>query len=165
MQGYGTPEQCNWVLCCLPAPGDPGAVTQCFPPAASAWRCSFCASCLSWGWEGPSYAGSAWLPQTPMGRAAVLGQDVGESGTVLLPPHSSPSPFPLPVEAEDIKVCPRCSAFIMKINDGSCNRMNCTVCGCLFCWLCLQEISDVHFLRSVQGCGALGAVGCAGGLV
>ncbi|XP_035756834.1 E3 ubiquitin-protein ligase RNF19B-like [Egretta garzetta] len=49
-------------------------------------------------------------------------------------------------EAEDIKVCPRCSAFIMKINDGSCNRMNCTVCGCLFCWLCLQEISDVHFL-------------------
>ncbi|XP_009697434.1 PREDICTED: E3 ubiquitin-protein ligase RNF19B-like, partial [Cariama cristata] len=55
------------------------------------------------------------------------------------------------VEAEDIKVCPRCSAFIMKINDGSCNRMNCTVCGCLFCWLCLQEISDVHFL-SPSGC-------------
>ncbi|XP_069661432.1 E3 ubiquitin-protein ligase RNF19B-like isoform X1 [Haliaeetus albicilla] len=54
-------------------------------------------------------------------------------------------------EAEDIKVCPRCSAFIMKINDGSCNHMNCTVCGCLFCWLCLQEISDVHFL-SPSGC-------------
>ncbi|KAM4904180.1 E3 ubiquitin-protein ligase RNF19B-like isoform 3-T3 [Sylvia borin] len=54
-------------------------------------------------------------------------------------------------EAEDIKVCPRCSAFIMKINDGSCNRMNCTVCGCLFCWLCLREISDVHFL-SPSGC-------------
>ncbi|NWY43924.1 RN19B ligase, partial [Sylvia atricapilla] len=53
--------------------------------------------------------------------------------------------------AEDIKVCPRCSAFIMKINDGSCNRMNCTVCGCLFCWLCLREISDVHFL-SPSGC-------------
>ncbi|XP_062345530.1 E3 ubiquitin-protein ligase RNF19B-like isoform X1 [Cinclus cinclus] len=54
-------------------------------------------------------------------------------------------------EAEDIKVCPRCRAFIMKINDGSCNRMNCTVCGCLFCWLCLREISDVHFL-SPSGC-------------
>nr|XP_009663836.1 PREDICTED: E3 ubiquitin-protein ligase RNF19B-like [Struthio camelus australis] len=39
----------------------------------------------------------------------------------------------------------------MKINDGSCNRMNCTVCGCLFCWLCLREISDVHFL-SPSGC-------------
>ena len=39
--------------------------------------------------------------------------------------------------------------------------MNCTVCGCLFCWLCLQEISDVHFLRSAQGCGD---TGCAGGL-
>ncbi|NXQ36996.1 RN19B ligase, partial [Alaudala cheleensis] len=56
-----------------------------------------------------------------------------------------------PLAAEDIKVCPRCSAFIMKINDGSCNRMNCTVCGCLFCWLCLREISDVHFL-SPSGC-------------
>ncbi|XP_063277904.1 E3 ubiquitin-protein ligase RNF19B-like isoform X2 [Prinia subflava] len=54
-------------------------------------------------------------------------------------------------EAEDIKVCPRCSALIMKINDGSCNRMNCPVCGCLFCWLCLREISDVHFL-SPSGC-------------
>ncbi|XP_055667239.1 E3 ubiquitin-protein ligase RNF19B-like [Falco peregrinus] len=54
-------------------------------------------------------------------------------------------------EAEDVKVCPRCSAFIMKINDGSCNCMNCTVCGCLFCWLCLQEISGVHFL-SPSGC-------------
>lgn len=69
----------------------------------------------------------------------------------------SPIPSYLPpAEAEDIKVCPRCSAFIMKINDGSCNRMNCTVCGCLFCWLCLREISDVHFLRSVQGHGDWG---------
>lgn len=51
----------------------------------------------------------------------------------------------------------------MKINDGSCNRMNCTVCGCLFCWLCLQEISDVHFLRSVQGCGAAGSHGVCWG--
>uniref|UniRef100_A0A8D0F5T0 RBR-type E3 ubiquitin transferase n=1 Tax=Strix occidentalis caurina TaxID=311401 RepID=A0A8D0F5T0_STROC len=61
--------------------------------------------------------------------------------------------------AEDIKVCPRCSAFITKINDGGCNRMSCPVCGCLFCWLCLREISDVHFLRSAQGCRAeLGAL-------
>uniref|UniRef100_A0A8C3RHD3 RBR-type E3 ubiquitin transferase n=1 Tax=Cyanoderma ruficeps TaxID=181631 RepID=A0A8C3RHD3_9PASS len=64
----------------------------------------------------------------------------------------APAPSLASPTAEDIKVCPRCSAFIMKINDGSCNRMNCTVCGCLFCWLCLREISDVHFLRSVQGC-------------
>lgn len=74
-------------------------------------------------------------------------------------PVLNPSAFPLPAEAEDIKVCPRCSAFIMKINDGSCNRMNCTVCGCLFCWLCLQEISDVHFLRSVWGCGLCWGLG------
>ncbi|XP_064364209.1 E3 ubiquitin-protein ligase RNF19B-like isoform X4 [Dromaius novaehollandiae] len=39
----------------------------------------------------------------------------------------------------------------MKINDGSCNRVSCTVCGCLLCWLCLREISDVRFL-SPSGC-------------
>lgn len=84
------------------------------------------------------------------GTGTGLGQaGMGAHSSVLLP-HPIPSHLP-PAEAEDIKVCPRCSAFIMKINDGSCNRMNCTVCGCLFCWLCLQEISDVHFLRSVQG--------------
>ncbi|XP_074676566.1 E3 ubiquitin-protein ligase RNF19B-like isoform X2 [Strix aluco] len=65
---------------------------------------------------------------------------------------ASPRPEPLAqAEAEDIKVCPRCSAFITKINDGGCNRMSCPVCGCLFCWLCLREISDVHFL-SPSGC-------------
>ncbi|KAG8011265.1 E3 ubiquitin-protein ligase RNF19A, partial [Nibea albiflora] len=38
-------------------------------------------------------------------------------------------------DAEEIKACPRCGAYIMKTNDGSCNRMNCTVCACQFCWL------------------------------
>ncbi|XP_036405926.1 E3 ubiquitin-protein ligase RNF19A isoform X2 [Megalops cyprinoides] len=54
-------------------------------------------------------------------------------------------------EVEEIKACPRCSAYIMKTNDGSCNRMNCSVCGCQFCWLCMQEITDVHYL-SPSGC-------------
>ncbi|KAG7262597.1 hypothetical protein CRUP_016811 [Coryphaenoides rupestris] len=38
-------------------------------------------------------------------------------------------------------------------HDGStlCNRMNCTVCACQFCWLCMQEITDVHYL-SPSGC-------------
>ncbi|XP_037541070.1 E3 ubiquitin-protein ligase RNF19B [Nematolebias whitei] len=53
--------------------------------------------------------------------------------------------------AEEIKPCPRCGAYIMKTNDGSCNRMNCTVCACQFCWLCMQEITDVHYL-SPSGC-------------
>ncbi|XP_064196972.1 E3 ubiquitin-protein ligase RNF19A isoform X2 [Anguilla rostrata] len=54
-------------------------------------------------------------------------------------------------EVEEIKACPQCSAYIMKTNDGSCNRMNCSVCGCQFCWLCMQEITDVHYL-SPSGC-------------
>ncbi|KAF3702799.1 E3 ubiquitin-protein ligase RNF19A [Channa argus] len=54
-------------------------------------------------------------------------------------------------DAEEIKACPRCGAYIMKTNDGSCNRMNCTVCACQFCWLCMQEITDMHYL-SPSGC-------------
>ncbi|XP_062324003.1 E3 ubiquitin-protein ligase RNF19A isoform X1 [Osmerus eperlanus] len=54
-------------------------------------------------------------------------------------------------DGEEIKACPRCNAYIMKTNDGSCNRMNCTVCACQFCWLCMQEITDVHYL-SPSGC-------------
>ena len=56
------------------------------------------------------------------------------------------SVFPA-ADGEEIKACPRCNAYIMKTNDGSCNRMNCTVCACQFCWLCMQEITDVHYLR------------------
>ena len=47
----------------------------------------------------------------------------------------------------EIKPCPRCGAFIMKMDDGSCNHMTCAVCGVEFCWLCMKEISDLHYLR------------------
>ncbi|KAF7652931.1 hypothetical protein LDENG_00089840 [Lucifuga dentata] len=53
--------------------------------------------------------------------------------------------------ADDIKLCPRCAAYIIKMNDGSCNHMTCAVCGCEFCWLCMKEISDLHYL-SPSGC-------------
>ncbi|XP_076873030.1 E3 ubiquitin-protein ligase RNF19B isoform X2 [Brachyhypopomus gauderio] len=70
-------------------------------------------------------------------------------------PHSCLSWLDMSVvcaaDAEEIKACPRCGAYIMKTNDGSCNRMNCTVCACQFCWLCMQEITDVHYL-SPSGC-------------
>ena len=55
----------------------------------------------------------------------------------------------LSLSADDIKPCPRCAAYIIKMNDGSCNHMTCAVCGCEFCWLCMKEISDLHYLRSV----------------
>ncbi|CAB1321401.1 unnamed protein product, partial [Coregonus sp. 'balchen'] len=55
------------------------------------------------------------------------------------------------VAADDIKPCPRCAAYIIKMNDGSCNHMTCAVCGCEFCWLCMKEISDLHYL-SPSGC-------------
>ena len=51
----------------------------------------------------------------------------------------------------NVKPCPRCKALISKMNDGSCNHMKCTICNCSFCWLCLNEVTDVHFL-SPSGC-------------
>ncbi|XP_064651769.1 E3 ubiquitin-protein ligase RNF19A-like isoform X2 [Lineus longissimus] len=51
----------------------------------------------------------------------------------------------------EIKPCPRCGAYIIKMDDGSCNHMTCAVCGAEFCWLCMKEISDLHYL-SPSGC-------------
>ncbi|KAH7725390.1 IBR domain containing protein [Aphelenchoides avenae] len=51
----------------------------------------------------------------------------------------------------DIRACPRCSALIAKMNDGSCNHMVCAICSAQFCWLCLKEITDLHYL-SPTGC-------------
>lgn len=48
---------------------------------------------------------------------------------------------------DDIKPCPRCQVLIVKMDDGSCNHMVCAVCGSEFCWLCMKEISDLHYLR------------------
>ncbi|KAF7268701.1 hypothetical protein GWI33_018205 [Rhynchophorus ferrugineus] len=52
---------------------------------------------------------------------------------------------------DDIKPCPRCQILIVKMDDGSCNHMMCAVCGAEFCWLCMKEINDLHFL-SPSGC-------------
>jgi len=42
-------------------------------------------------------------------------------------------------------------AHVSKMDDGSCNHMTCAVCGVEFCWLCLQEVTDLHYL-SPTGC-------------
>lgn len=52
---------------------------------------------------------------------------------------------------DDIKPCPRCQVLVAKMNDGSCNHMTCAFCGADFCWLCMKEISDLHYL-SPSGC-------------
>ncbi|XP_012284062.1 E3 ubiquitin-protein ligase RNF19A [Orussus abietinus] len=52
---------------------------------------------------------------------------------------------------DDIKPCPRCQVLIVKMDDGSCNHMTCAVCGVQFCWLCMKQISDLHYL-SPSGC-------------
>ena len=51
-----------------------------------------------------------------------------------------------PGGGSELKVCPRCSVLIVKMDDGSCNHMTCAVCGSEFCWLCMKEISDLHYL-------------------
>ncbi|KAI3410085.1 hypothetical protein GPALN_006447 [Globodera pallida] len=49
------------------------------------------------------------------------------------------------------KACPRCGVQIMKMNDGSCNHMQCVLCNAEFCWLCLKQINELHYL-SPTGC-------------
>ncbi|CAK5077191.1 unnamed protein product [Meloidogyne enterolobii] len=46
-----------------------------------------------------------------------------------------------------MKACPRCGALITKMNDGSCNHMQCALCNAEFCWLCLKQINELHYLR------------------
>lgn len=67
---------------------------------------------------------------------------------------------------EEIKPCPRCQVLIVKMDDGSCSKyisensrrmnanlrkfidhMSCAVCGAEFCWLCMKQVSDLHYLR------------------
>ncbi|XP_064482458.1 E3 ubiquitin-protein ligase RNF19A-like [Ornithodoros turicata] len=55
------------------------------------------------------------------------------------------------LQRDDIKHCPRCMVYIIKMDDGSCNHMTCRLCGTEFCWLCMKEISDLHYL-SPSGC-------------
>lgn len=47
----------------------------------------------------------------------------------------------------NVKTCPSCGITIEKLQDGSCNQVTCMVCRTRFCWLCGQEVSEMHFLR------------------
>ncbi|KAK2719985.1 hypothetical protein QYM36_004032 [Artemia franciscana] len=64
----------------------------------------------------------------------------------------SNSSFDNPIFDKDkLRKCPRCQIIIMKVDDGSCNHMTCACCGSQFCWLCMKEITDLHYL-SPSGC-------------
>ncbi|XP_046967242.1 E3 ubiquitin-protein ligase RNF19B-like isoform X2 [Vanessa cardui] len=67
------------------------------------------------------------------------------------PPPRAPQPSHNEMEHGEVKPCPRCSVLIVKVEDGSCNHMVCCVCGAEFCWLCMKEVSDLHYL-SPSGC-------------
>lgn len=64
---------------------------------------------------------------------------------------SSKSSHQSTIKADDIKECPICASRIIKMNDGSCNHMTCSICETEFCWLCMKEISDLHYF-SPSGC-------------
>ena len=76
-----------------------------------------------------------------------------ESGAV---PTASTNSGPMGITSNagifsEVKACPRCQVLAVKNHDGSCNHMTCAVCGVEFCWLCMKEISDLHYL-SPSGC-------------
>jgi len=73
-----------------------------------------------------------------------------EQDQLYLPPFTLSSSTKLSetgLTKEEIKPCPKCQVLIVKMNDGSCNHMSCAVCGAEFCWLCMKEVSDLHYLR------------------
>ncbi|XP_058475506.1 E3 ubiquitin-protein ligase RNF19B isoform X2 [Solea solea] len=122
------------------------------PDCGFAVIASGCASCprLVCGREGCGaefcyHCKQAWHPNQTCDSAR---QQRAQS----LHTHSNHSPsYTQDQGPDDIKPCPRCGAYIIKMNDGSCNHMTCAVCGCEFCWLCMKEISDLHYL-SPSGC-------------
>ncbi|KAI3389112.1 hypothetical protein SNEBB_007716 [Seison nebaliae] len=78
----------------------------------------------------------------------LIGEEVISPFTLLQASKSSRSTNH---QRETIKCCPRCQTCIVKPDDGTCNQMVCAACHCEFCWLCLNEISDLHYL-SPSGC-------------
>ncbi|CAF0823068.1 unnamed protein product [Didymodactylos carnosus] len=50
-----------------------------------------------------------------------------------------------------VRPCPRCKSPIEKLDDGSCNHIRCSVCTCEFCWLCMNEVDNLHFITPT-GC-------------
>ncbi|KHN72189.1 E3 ubiquitin-protein ligase RNF19B [Toxocara canis] len=76
-----------------------------------------------------------------------------ERGGIFRPPvpQMASSTVDNSLKRGDIKACPRCRTYIVKMNDGSCNHMVCAMCSTEFCWLCLKEINDLHYL-SPTGC-------------
>ncbi|OQR71909.1 E3 ubiquitin-protein ligase RNF19B-like [Tropilaelaps mercedesae] len=83
-----------------------------------------------------------------------------ENGIGLLPPYSFASTSSGAGTSggggklsgkEEMKTCPSCGTQIIKADDGSCNHMTCGICGKEFCWLCVKEITDLHYL-SPSGC-------------
>lgn len=76
---------------------------------------------------------------------------VGSQRGEYIQQHASSSPDSLFLQRDDLKPCPCCRVLIIKMDDGSCNHMTCSVCGTEFCWLCMQKVSDLHYL-SPSGC-------------
>ena len=52
---------------------------------------------------------------------------------------------------EHLKPRPQYTRFIEKIKDGSCKHTRYSVCGVELCWLCMKEVTDLHYL-SASGC-------------
>lgn len=58
-------------------------------------------------------------------------------------------------QAAMVRPCPGCKAPIFKEQDGACNHMKCAVCSVHFCWLCMNVVTELHFLTP-SGCTYFG---------
>ena len=59
-----------------------------------------------------------------------------------------------PSGGSELKVCPICNVLIVKMNEGSCNHMTCTVCGSLYEQnLSPRLLNDIRSVFSNKDCG------------
>lgn len=94
------------------------------------------------------------IPVQAAGAAGVNTDDEDDNGAVNRGSDADISKVELELPDNltgQVKACPRCKTLLLKLDDGSCNHMTCFICGCEFCWLCLREVRDTHFL-SPTGC-------------
>lgn len=87
-----------------------------------------------------------WHPNQTCDAARFLRAPPKSTSTTLIHPR-----LRYYIPGDEVKPCPRCQVLIGKMDDGSCNHMQCAVCGAEFCWLCMKEVTDLHFL-SPSGC-------------
>ena len=79
-------------------------------------------------------------------------QQAREEVALTMPEAAAPIPEET-LRTLKAKQCPFCYATVEKLDDGSCNQVECINCRGSFCWLCGKSVTEMHYLRCVYNYG------------